>query len=56
MQDDQKKDEPELHSDAWQRFERAVDVVSKSSPQHRAKAPQSKDAAKQKKPKKRAAS
>jgi len=30
--------EPELHSDAWARFERAVDVVAKSPPQHRTKA------------------
>jgi len=29
--------EPELHPDAWQRFERAVGVVSKSPPQHRTK-------------------
>ena len=28
----------ELHSDAWSRFERAVDVVAKSPPQHRTKA------------------
>jgi hypothetical protein len=27
--------EPELHPDAWARFERAVDVVAKSPPQHR---------------------
>jgi len=27
--------EVELHSDAWQRFERAVDVIAKSPPQHR---------------------
>jgi hypothetical protein len=26
----------ELQPDAWQRFERAVDVVAKSPPQHRA--------------------
>jgi hypothetical protein len=32
------KKEPELHFDAWARFERAVDVVAKSPPQHRAKA------------------
>lgn len=31
------KKEPELHPDAWQRFERAVDVVAKSPPQHRVK-------------------
>jgi hypothetical protein len=28
---------PELHKDAWSRFERAVDVVAKSPPQHRKK-------------------
>jgi hypothetical protein len=27
----------ELHPDAWARFERAVDVVAKSPPQHRTK-------------------
>jgi hypothetical protein len=27
----------ELHPDAWSRFERAVDVVAKSPPQHRVK-------------------
>jgi hypothetical protein len=27
--------EIELHSDAWERFERAADVVAKSPPQHR---------------------
>jgi hypothetical protein len=27
----------ELHIDAWARFERAVDVVAKSPPQHRVK-------------------
>jgi hypothetical protein len=32
---DQKK-EIELHPDAWQRFERAANVVAKSPPQHRA--------------------
>jgi hypothetical protein len=25
----------EQHSDAWERFERAVDVVAKSPPQHK---------------------
>jgi hypothetical protein len=29
------KKELELHPDAWARFERAVDVVAKSPPQHR---------------------
>jgi len=34
-----KKSESELEfePDAWQRFERAVDTVSKSPPQHKAK-------------------
>jgi hypothetical protein len=31
------KKEPELHPEAWARFERAVDVVAKSPPQHRTK-------------------
>jgi hypothetical protein len=31
----------ELEPDAWQRFERAVDVVAKSPPQHRTKAEKS---------------
>jgi hypothetical protein len=30
-----KTNELELETDAWQRFERAVDVVAKSPPQHR---------------------
>jgi hypothetical protein len=30
--------EIELQPDAWQRFERAIDVVAKSPPQHRTKA------------------
>ena len=29
------KEEIELHSDAWERFERAVGTVTKSPPQHR---------------------
>lgn len=33
------KEEPELHGDAWNRFERAVDVVAKSPPQHRVAKP-----------------
>jgi hypothetical protein len=33
-----KPKEPELHPDAWARFERAVDVVAKSPLQHRTKA------------------
>jgi hypothetical protein len=40
----------ELHPDAWERFERAVDVVAKSPPQHRAA---KKKAAKKNKPKKK---
>jgi len=32
-----KPKEPKLHPDAWARFERAVDVVAKSPPQHRKK-------------------
>jgi hypothetical protein len=36
------RDRPlELVPDAWQRFERAVDVVAKSPPQHRTKKPKS---------------
>jgi hypothetical protein len=31
------KKKAELHPDAWQRFERAVDAVWKSPPQHRTK-------------------
>lgn len=31
------KREIELQPDAWRRFERAVDVVAKSPPQHRTK-------------------
>jgi hypothetical protein len=31
----QTQKEIELEPDAWQRFERAVDVVAKSPPQHR---------------------
>jgi len=31
------KEAVELHPDAWARFERAVDVVAKSPPQHRTK-------------------
>jgi hypothetical protein len=32
-----KRSSEELHQDAWQRFERAADVVAKSPPQHRIK-------------------
>jgi hypothetical protein len=31
------KKNTELRADAWSRFERAVDVVAKSPPQHRTK-------------------
>jgi hypothetical protein len=34
----QAKRDKELLPDAWQRFERAVDVVAKSPPQHKTKA------------------
>jgi hypothetical protein len=30
-------DSGDIHPDAWKRFERAVDVVAKSPPQHRKK-------------------
>ena len=33
----------ELHSDAWSRFERAVDVVAKSPPQHKTKSKKKKE-------------
>jgi hypothetical protein len=36
--DKRDKAEIELEPDAWSRFERAVDVVAKSPPQHRTKA------------------
>jgi len=32
------KDDLEVHPDAWARFERAVDTVIKSGPQHRQRA------------------
>lgn len=32
-----KRGEPELHPDAWTRFERAVDVVAKTLPQPKIK-------------------
>jgi hypothetical protein len=35
----QAQKEIELEPDAWRRFERAVDVVAKSPPQHRTKKP-----------------
>jgi hypothetical protein len=44
----------ELHLDAWSRFERAVDVVAKSPPQHRTK--EKGEASRKKLPKKRKSS
>jgi hypothetical protein len=42
---------PEFAADAWARFERAVDVVAKSPPQHRkAKAKTARRANRKKKP------
>jgi hypothetical protein len=41
--------EVEFSSDAWFRFERAVDVVAKSPPQHRTKGEKSPKKKKQKK-------
>ncbi|MBH5387361.1 hypothetical protein [Bradyrhizobium diversitatis] len=38
-----KTDKPveiELHPDAWERFERAAEVVGKSPPQHRQREPE----------------
>jgi hypothetical protein len=35
MKPPHKKQTVELEPDAWKRFERAVDVVAKSPPQHR---------------------
>jgi hypothetical protein len=37
MAKEPKQPEIELEPDAWQRFERAIDVVVKSPPQHKAK-------------------
>jgi hypothetical protein len=37
MAESDRTKESELHPDAWARFERAVDVVAKSPPQHRTK-------------------
>jgi hypothetical protein len=36
--------EVELHPDAWQRFERAAEVVAKTPPQHRVAKPKTKKA------------
>jgi hypothetical protein len=41
MSPKQQKPDIELAPDAWARFERAVDVVAKSPPQHRVKAKKS---------------
>jgi hypothetical protein len=46
---DQKKQQ-ELRADAWTRFERAVDVVAKSPPQHRTKKKKSPKKKKKRKP------
>jgi hypothetical protein len=32
----ERKKDLELHPDAWERFERAIGVVAKAPPQHRA--------------------
>jgi hypothetical protein len=37
---EEQKEEIELHSDAWERFEKAVDKISKSGPQPKLKKPQ----------------
>lgn len=37
MAKDKSPKEIELHPDAWERFERAAEVVGKSPPQHREK-------------------
>jgi hypothetical protein len=47
------KDEKELHPDAWSRFERAIDVVAKSPPQHRIKAKPKANQKKRGKPRKK---
>jgi len=46
-----KTSQNELRPDAWERFERAVDVVAKSPPQHRKK--EKVDASRKRLPKKR---
>jgi ferric-dicitrate binding protein FerR (iron transport regulator) len=38
MTNTRQKKESQEHLDAWDRFERTVDVVAKSPPQHRTKA------------------
>jgi hypothetical protein len=47
-----KSDQIELKPDAWERFERAVDVVAKSPPQHRVKTVKPKSKERPKKPRK----
>jgi hypothetical protein len=37
VKEPRKPSDLEIHPDAWERFERAVDVVAKSPPQHRVK-------------------
>ena len=56
--DKSKKPESEDYPDAWSRFEKAVDVVAKAPPQHRAATPEKASpegalSAKSKKPKTR---
>jgi hypothetical protein len=46
----------EQHSDAWARFERAVDVVAKSPPQHRTAENKKAKKARKKSPKRRVSS
>ncbi len=42
-----KQTDIELEPDAWRRFERAVDVVAKSPPQHRTKPKKTSDPTKE---------
>jgi hypothetical protein len=46
----------ELHSDAWSRFEQAVDVVAKSPPQHRTAESKQANKRRKKAPKRRVSS
>jgi len=46
-----KTKEIELEPDAWQRFERAVDVVAKSPPQHREAKPKRRKSPRKRSPK-----
>jgi hypothetical protein len=52
MAEKPKSKEIEFQPDAWQRFERAVDVVAKSPPQHREKPKKRKNPKTTKKPNK----